>query len=101
MSEADTATPTYVTRLNQAGVERAANPARRVGTGLLVVAAIGLLAWVWMTLRALGLLGDGWEGLAFEERLDVIAAAMGLLVYSSLAAGAGVALRLVAGYTVA
>lgn len=86
---------------------RGANLARMAGTGLLVVAGIGVLAWVWLAVRGLGLFGDSFD--LFEDvpevdldyRLDAIASHVVVLVNSVLAAGLGVALRLAADYTVA
>jgi len=106
MSDADTVSSVDVDGLNQAVVARGADLARKVGTGLLVVAGFGVLAWAWNTLRGLALIGDeGYFGLPkdeldFASRVDTVAGFLPLLIYSSLAAGLGVALRLVADYTV-
>jgi hypothetical protein len=107
MSEADTVTGADVAGLNQAVVARAANLARLVGTGLLVVAGLGAVAWAWITLRGLGLLGDSFLGFGrspsgpgLDDQLDVVVGYMSLLLYSSLVAGTGLGLRLAADYTV-
>ncbi|HEY7072144.1 MAG TPA: hypothetical protein VH479_18595 [Acidimicrobiales bacterium] len=107
MSEADTVTAADVSGRNQVVVARAANLARRVGTGLLVVAALGVTAWAWITLRGLGLLGDSFLGFGrspsgpgLDDQLDVVVGYMSLLLYSSLVAGTGFGLRLAADYTV-
>jgi hypothetical protein len=105
MSEADTVSD--VTGLNQAVVARGANLARLISTGLFVVAGLGVLAWAWVTLRGLGLFGDSFDRFEDEPdvdlnyRLDAVATYVFILVISALAAGLGVALRLVADYTVA
>jgi hypothetical protein len=106
MSEADTVTAADVAGLNQAVVARAASLARRASTALLVVAGIGLLAWAWITLRGLGVLGDTFDdlgdpGFGVDERIDLVAGYTIVLVYSALTAGLAVALRLGADYSVA
>jgi hypothetical protein len=106
MSEADSVTDADVSGLNQAVVARAANLARRAGTGLLIVAGIGALGWAWITLRGLDLLGDSYFGLGddtdlgFDDRIDSVVGYLSLLLYSGLVAGAGLGLRLAADYTV-
>jgi len=107
MSEADTVSPADVDGLNQAVVARGANLARLISTGLFVVAGLGVLAWAWVTLRGVGLFGDSFDSFEDEPdvelayRLDAVATYVFVLVISALAAGMGVALRLVADYTVA
>ncbi len=98
MSDADidTVTAADVTGLNRAVVARAADLARLVGTGLLIVAGLGVLAWAWLVLRGLDVIGDQYfgEDLAFNERVDLVAGYVSLLLFSGLAAGVGVGLRL-------
>ena len=106
MSEADTVSPADVAGLNQAVVARGANLARQIGTGLLVIAGLGAAAWAWLVLRSLDLIGErDRAGLGDDpgavEQIDLVAALLPYLVYSSLAAGVGVALRLGADYMVA
>ena len=107
MSEADTVTAADVSGLNKALVTRAANLARLTGTGLLVVAGVGALSWAWVTLRGLDLLGDSFTDFGdapefgIANRIDLVAGYFALLIYASVAAGLGVALRLAADYTVA
>jgi len=107
MSEADTVTAADVSGLNQAVVARAANLARLAGTGLLIVAGLGVVAWGWITLRGLGLLGDSFLGFGrnpsgpgLDDQIDVVVGYISLLLYSSLVAGTGLGLRLAADYTV-
>jgi hypothetical protein len=105
MSDADidTVTAADVTGLNRAVVARAADLARLVGTGLLIVAGLGVLAWAWLVLRGLDVIGDQYfgEDLAFNERVDLVAGYVSLLLFSGLAAGVGVGLRLGADVSVA
>lgn len=107
MSEADIVSPADVDGLNQAVVARGANLARLISTALFVVAGVGVVAWAWVTLRGLGLFGDSFDRFEDEPdvdlnyRLDAVATYVFILVISALAAGLGVALRLVADYTVA
>ncbi len=106
-AEGDSVSPADVAGLNQAVVARGADLARLISTGLFVVAALGVVAWAWVTLRGLGIFGDPFD--RFDEppdvdpdyRLDAVATYMFLLVISAMAAGLGVALRLVADYSVA
>lgn len=104
MSEADSVTGADVAGLNRAVVARAAHLARLAGTGLLIVAGLGALAWAWLTLRGLGAIGDSFDfgdDLGLDERVDFVAGYMSLLLYSGLAAGVGVGLRLGADLSVA
>jgi hypothetical protein len=110
MSEADTVTVTVtaadVAGLNQPVVARAAKLTHRAGAALVVVGALGVLAWAWITLRGLGLLGDSFAGFgdtpdfSFDDRVDLIAGYFSVLLYASLVAGAGLGLRLLADYAV-
>jgi hypothetical protein len=103
MSEADTVSSADVTGLNQAIVARGAKLARLIGTGLMVVAGLGVLAWAWLEVRSLDLFGEPFldEDAGVADRVDALAAYVIILLYAALAAGVGVALRLGADYTVA
>jgi hypothetical protein len=105
MSDADTVTAADVTGLNRAVVARAADLARLVGTGLLIVAGLGVLAWAWLMVRGLDLFGDELsefgEDVGFADRVDLVAGYVSLLIFSGLAAGIGVGLRLGADVSVA
>jgi hypothetical protein len=107
--------------LNGRSVARAGAFARLAGTALIVAGALGVVAWLWMSVRrqqqlseiadfANGL-GDGSgdgdvlsftdQTVSLSERIDVLADTAMLLVTAALAVAAGSGLRLVAEYTVA
>lgn len=86
---------------------RSAAFARYAGVGLVIVGAIGALAWLWATVRLqqdggqtgvfiIDQLTAGGEGLSFLDRLDLLGTWMRDLVLSALTIGAGLGLRLAA-----
>lgn len=98
--------------LNGRAVERAGAFTRLAGTALIVVGAIGVATWLWLTVRQLhaiddadsfgsGDFGTGTSDFSFADRLDLVANFVPVLLYAAVAAGVGSALRLVADYTVA
>ena len=119
-ADSSTITGEDVAWLNGRSVARAGAFARLAGTALIVAGALGVLAWLWVSVRrqqqldeiadfANGL-GEGSEGgvlsftdrtVSFSERIDVFADTVMLLLTAALAVAAGSGLRLVAEYTVA
>jgi hypothetical protein len=119
-ADSGTITGEDVAWLNGRSVARAGAFARLAGTALIVAGALGVLTWLWVSVRrqqqldeiadfANGL-GDGSEGgvlsftdrtVSFSERIDVLADTVTLLLTAALAVAAGSGLRLVAEYTVA
>jgi hypothetical protein len=103
----DIVTSEDVIVLNRAVMVRAAAFARLAGTALLVVAGVAVAAWVWVTVRQqqaaedsfVGFPGD--EDLSLGQRVDLFANTLTYLIYAAVAGGVGVALRLLADYTVA
>lgn len=90
-----------VRELNRAVLCGTARVARAVGTGLLVIGALGAALWLWIVLRQQDVIGsrDGtFAGVAQDpsaaQRLDLVAGSFGYLVSVALTAGAGMALRL-------
>jgi hypothetical protein len=103
----DIVTSEDVIVLNRAVVARAAGFARLGGTAVLVVGGLGLAAWVWVTVRQQQMAEDtmvlapGSGDLSFGQRVDLVANTYVYLIYAAVAAGVGLALRLVADYAVA
>lgn len=92
---------------NRETMRDAAQRARLVATALVVVGAVGALAWLWLTIRtqqhAQGLsLGLGSDAEAPQatllERFDGLTRTIGLLVSSALTFGLGIALSLLASH---
>ena len=106
-ADGDIVTSEDVIVLNRAVVARAAGFARLGGTAVLVVGALGLAAWVWVTVRQQQMAEDtmvmvpGREDLSFGQRVDLVANTYVYLIYAAVAVAVGVALRLVADYAVA
>jgi hypothetical protein len=94
--------------LNRAVVTRAAAFARIAGTAVIVVGAVGVVAWAWLTVRHQIRLsavdvpfGASSTGLDLVDRVDIVVADVIFLLYAAFVVGVGVALRLAADYTVA
>lgn len=78
---------------------------------LVVTAAIGVVAWVWLTVRAqmtaddvfggTGAFDDIGGGMSFADRVDLLLGYVALLVSAALTGGVGLGLRLVADTSVA
>jgi hypothetical protein len=98
-----------ITVLNGRMVERAGAFARLAGVGLIVVGALGVLAWVWVVVRQQLMIDDdtpspfgfGGEDLSLVDRLDAFSQYVVYLVWSALAVAAGFGLRLAADFAVA
>jgi hypothetical protein len=93
--------------LNRASVERAAAIARLAGSLVVAAGAVGLLAWVWVSVRTQQNLGGftlAFSDVASESdpdlaaRIDGFVSSVGLLTSSALAVGVGLAVRLIADY---
>lgn len=97
-----------VTELNRATLQGTSALARHAGTALIVVAGVGLVAWMWIAARQQRLVGaDGFpgfgsdgEGVSLTQRLDLLANSIGFLVNAVLVGGLGLGLRLVAELTI-
>jgi hypothetical protein len=109
-AESSTITGEDVTWLNGRSVERAGAFTRLAGTVVIVAGGVGLLAWLWLTVRQQQALNDAGSGdgfdfgsseVTFANRIDALAGYVSLLISAALAVGVGLALRLVAEYTVA
>jgi hypothetical protein len=104
----DILTADDVAHLNGSAVARTAAFARLAGTALVAVGGLGAAAWLWSTVR-IQMLIDGTGGLSLDpaesvslaERLDAASQYVATLVFAGLAIAGGLALRLVADYTVA
>ena len=119
-ADGSTITGEDVDWLNGRSVARAAAFARIAGTVLIVVGALGVVAWLWMNVRRQQQLseiidfmsgfGDDTDSgvvsfadrtVSLSERIDAAADTVTLLLSAALAVGAGFGVRLVAEYTVA
>ena len=85
---------------NDEWLDKAARLARALTTVLLVVAALGVLSWIWIQIRiqteldTRGITYSTGEPSEAVHRLDALTGNLGLLLQSSLAAAVGAALRL-------
>jgi hypothetical protein len=99
-----------VAALNRASIARAAAFVRIAGSVLVVVGAVGCLAWLWNVIRTQQQVSSsvrlvlGGPGAPIDvdlvDRLDLFVSVIALLVTSALAAGFGLLLRLVADFLV-
>lgn len=99
-----------VRELNRGALRTTARIGRSVGTGLMVIGALGAVLWLWIVLRQQQVLGgsDGPFGFGVDDespsvkqRLDVLASSFSYLAGVSLTAGVGMALRMAAEYLTA
>jgi|RhiMethySRZTD1v2_1073278.scaffolds.fasta_scaffold15905_4 hypothetical protein len=107
----DVITAEDVADLNRRSIERAAAFARVAGAVLVATAAIGVAAWLWLTVRAqlmaddfsggTGAFGGVGGGVSFADRVDLLLGFVALLVSAALTGGVGLGLRLVADTSVA
>lgn len=103
----DMVTAQDVAVLNRAMVERAAAFARIGGTALIVVGALGLLAALWILVRGQqtvdaggSIFGSGGTDVELVDRIDLMSAQFSVVVAPGIALAAGLAVRLMADYTV-
>ena len=107
----ETATAEDIAELNRAAIERSAAFARIAGAVLLVIGVVGLVAWLWLTLRlqirlddmSIGSdpFGGGESATSFADRVDALVGYTETLVIAALAVGGGLGLRALADYMVA
>jgi hypothetical protein len=114
-ADGSTITGEDIAWLNGRSVARAGPFARLAGTALIVAGALGVVAWLWMSVRRQqqlsqipGFIDDIGDldsftdrTVSLSERIDAVADTAMLLVTAALAVAAGSGLRLVAEYTVA
>jgi hypothetical protein len=108
-NESDTVTPDDIATLNGMAVERSAVFARTAGAVLVLVGVIGAAAWLWYSVRTQLRLDDdqfsatpfGGPGVSLADRIDVLSGYVDPVVWSALAAGVGLGLRVLADYAVA
>jgi hypothetical protein len=102
--------PDDIVHLNRRTVERTGATARLAGTALVVVGAVGVAAWLWLTVRQQMTLDDDGGGpfrtgrfgeTSLTDRLDTAVTTIGLLLSGAIAVVAGLAVRLLADYTIA
>lgn len=90
-----------IAALNQRALLRTIELARRAAIGLMVLAGLLFLAWLWQTLRMQGILGGDDGGfffagtdLSLKQRVDALTTLTTPLGYGALVFGVAVALRL-------
>lgn len=106
--DGSTVTPDDVAGSNEALIQRTAYFAQLVGTGLVAVAAVGALAWLYVAARqqlnasdfTFGG-NDGTDPVSLGERLNLFASAFGYLMQAALVLAIGVAIRLLAQWATA
>jgi hypothetical protein len=102
----DRITADDVAALNRASLARVATIGRYAAIVLLVVAAFGFAAWVWVVARQQNLFGggDGFlfggdrENPSFTERVDLFATSISILVSAGMVGALGLGLRLVSDF---
>jgi hypothetical protein len=94
--------------LNRNRLKVTATAGKVVGVGLMVVAAVGVLAWLWIAARQQQLFGgdDGptmfgssGESISFTQRVDLFTTTFTILLSAVLLGGLGFGLRLVSDFT--
>jgi hypothetical protein len=107
----DVITADDIADLNRMAIERAGAFARVAGSVMTVVAAVGVVAWTWLTVRA-QLMADDFSGgsgafddvggsMSFADRVDLLLGYVTILVMATLTGGVGLGLRLGADTAVA
>ncbi|HUQ62265.1 MAG TPA: hypothetical protein VM121_00745 [Acidimicrobiales bacterium] len=88
--------------LNRTGLAATATIGRILGLVLMVLSAIGVLAWLWITASSQGLVNSGGrfgssseEDMTFTQRLDLLASTSSFLMSAVLVGGVGMAVRLI------
>ena len=108
-ADADTIGAEDVAWLNGRAVERAGAFTRLAGMALIVAGALGVAAWLWITVRQQQMIDDADGGrFAFGDgepslvdRIDALVDYLIFLPWGALTVGAGFGLRLAADYTAA
>lgn len=101
-----------VVSLNRAAILRTAAFARIAGSALVVMGAVGTVAWIWLAIRQQQAFNDAAAeppdvsfgdrfDVSLAERLDAVAGSASLLLLAAITVGAGFGLRSFADYTVA
>jgi hypothetical protein len=109
MTESDVVvTEADVESLNRASIVRAAAFVRIAGSVLVVVGALGAVAWLWTMVRTQQQAGARFEfsdsgalELDLVDRVDILAPYVGVLATTALVVGFGLLLRLVSDFVVA
>jgi len=104
-----TITADDVATLNRTAVARAAAFARLAGSALVVVGALGVAAAIWLAVRqqqaadgsGAASFGANSGDISLVNRIDLLVNPIGYLLSAILTGGTGLALRLIADYTVA
>lgn len=96
-----------VENLNRVAVERSASIARIAGSVLVVIGAVGVAGWAWITVRTQDRAGPVQFGLgedfdapdvSLSERIDLFTASLSLLLSSAVVVGVGLFLRFAGDY---
>jgi len=103
----ESVTATDIDRLNRTAVARGARLAHVAGTGLLVLAGILFVGWLWAFAREQGLLPNSDGPFRFAShpdgtvRIDLAISTLSLLASAGILTGLGSGLRLIADYATA
>lgn len=97
-----------IERLNRLAIARTRGLARLVGTALMIIGAIGVVGWLWYTVRQQQELndltssefGEG-DDLSLAERIDSVVGVLPFLLYAAVPLGGGIGLWLLGDYAVA
>jgi hypothetical protein len=103
MADPETITAEDVDELNRAALNRSAAIARWGGSALVVIGVLGILAWLWLTVRsqqeadpAQFLGGSEPSDVSLGERITLLTNYVTILVFAGLAVGLGLFLRVAA-----